>query len=70
MNRAWPFRRKPRTPPPQASAEAKEALRQAKRQLVDAERLDSHAKDVAARLEQIRQINGFGAAVIRSMRGT
>ena len=63
--RFWPKRRKPQ---PQPSLEAKEALRQARRELVDAEALDSAAEIVERRLQETKDRNHFAEAVIRSMR--
>ena len=65
--RFWPKRR-PR--PPEPSHEAIEALRQARRELQDAEALDSAAEIVERRLQETKDRNHFAEAVIRSMRRT
>jgi hypothetical protein len=67
--RFWPFKRKRLLPESQPSAEAREALRQAQRGLVDAERLDCAVRDVTERLSQRRERNHFAAAVNRRLRG-
>lgn len=66
--RFWPFRRSEVTEP-QPSDEAQEALRQAKRELIDAERLDCAAAEVAERLSRTRERNHFTQAVTRAIRG-
>lgn len=67
--RFWPFRRRPRVQPAKPSPEAREAMRQAQRSLLDAERLDRAACDIADRLLKTRERNHFGLAVKRAIRG-
>jgi hypothetical protein len=69
MRWPWPFSGRGRLSPAEPSDEAREALRQARRGLVDAERVDCAAQDIAARLAMIKEINGFSTAVIRTIRG-
>lgn len=58
------FRRTPALP----SEESEVAYKQAERLVLDAERRDVAAADVADRLRKTRARNNFGAAVERSMR--
>lgn len=62
----WPKR--PRHEP-QPSEEALDALWRARRDLLNAERLDSAAADVAEALRRTRERNHFAAAVRRAIRG-
>ena len=66
--RFWPFHRRPLAEP-QPSDEAREALRQAERALMDAEALDCAARSVADRLSKTRARNHFAAAVARRIQG-
>lgn len=60
----WPWRRKPAQP----SHEARTALWQAQRALVDAERLDRAAAVVAERLRTTRSRNHFAERIEDAMR--
>ena len=62
----WPWQRHKKSEP---TDDAKASLSQARRTLIDAERLDCAAQEVAGRLRQTRERNHFAEAVTRAIRG-
>lgn len=62
----WPWRRRRRSAP---SEDARHALDQARRALIDTERMSCRVDEVADQLDAIRKRNHFADAVSRAIRG-
>lgn len=64
--RLWPFRRRRVAEP---SEDAQAAVSQADRAMLDAERLDCRAGEVAEKFTRSREQNHYVTAVVRAIRG-